>query len=149
MPDPAITDLRRDLAKARDVLEAAQTHLAAHAEANAALHCATAVMYSPLHARITAAIAGISQALARPTLSTENGRLAAVLLDLDRCAHGRHQGDVCADCNGPSRGNHHMPPGHVIGYDRHGESIVVPERKFRHSAEAWRTAVPTDAIPEA
>lgn len=124
--DPAITDLRRELGKAREVLEAAQKHLARHAEANAALHCATAVMYSPLHTRVTAAIAGVTAALSKPTLSTENDRLANVLLDLDRCMHGRH-----------------------------GESIVVPERKFRHSAEAWRTTTPTAtdagirAIPEA
>jgi hypothetical protein len=74
-------------------------------------------------------------------------RLAAVLLDLDRCPHGRHQGDTCADCRGGhSLGNFHMPVGTVVGYDRHGESIAVPERKFRHSAEAWRTAaVPADA----
>jgi len=35
-----ITDLRRELEKTRIALVAAQTHLAAHAEANAALHMA-------------------------------------------------------------------------------------------------------------
>jgi hypothetical protein len=25
--------------------------------------------------------------------------------NLDRCEHGRHEGDVCSGCNGPSKGN--------------------------------------------
>lgn len=65
MTDPTVTDLRRELAKARDALAACETHLARHAEANAALHCADRVMYSPLHARVTAAIAGADHALER------------------------------------------------------------------------------------
>jgi hypothetical protein len=60
-----IADLRRELEKARLVLIASQSHLAAHAEANAALHCATHVMYSPLHAQVTAAIGQIEHALLR------------------------------------------------------------------------------------
>lgn len=69
MPD---TDLIRELAKARDVLVATQTHLAHHAEANAALHCATTVIYSPLHARVTTAIEGIDQAVNRALTSEDN-----------------------------------------------------------------------------
>jgi hypothetical protein len=60
-----ITDLRRELEKARLALIDAQTHLASHAEMNAALHCSDRVMYSPLHAKVTSTIAGIDQALAR------------------------------------------------------------------------------------
>ena len=62
-----IVDLRRELAKARDALAAAQRYLAPHAEANAALHCASTVQYSPLHARVTSAIVGLDAALARTT----------------------------------------------------------------------------------
>ncbi|MFD9564399.1 hypothetical protein [Streptomyces sp. NPDC059994] len=65
MTDPVITDLRRELEKARLALIGAQTHLAAHAEMNAALHCSTTVMHSPLHAQVTAAIGQIEHALAR------------------------------------------------------------------------------------
>lgn len=65
MTAATIADLRRELEKARIVLIASQSHLAAHAEANAALHCATHVMYSPLHAQVTAAISQIEHALLR------------------------------------------------------------------------------------
>ncbi|WP_367138929.1 MULTISPECIES: hypothetical protein [Streptomyces] len=65
MTDPTIADLRRELEKARHTFITVQAHLAAHAEMNAALHCATTVMYSPLHAQVTATIAGLEHALAR------------------------------------------------------------------------------------
>jgi hypothetical protein len=116
--DPTVTDLRRELEKgARLALIAAQSHLAAHAEANAALHCATTVMYSPLHARVTNAIQGVEQALERtdhPNVPTRNSQSpdspwASLVADLDRCQHGRHRmGDACgpADaCTGTSAGN--------------------------------------------
>lgn len=28
-----------------------------------------------------------------------------LMWDLDRCEHGRHEGDVCSSCGGPSKGN--------------------------------------------
>ena len=65
MTDPTITDLRRELAKARDALAAAERYLARRAESMAALHCATSVLYPPLHARVASAIAGADHALAR------------------------------------------------------------------------------------
>ncbi|WP_282790865.1 hypothetical protein [Streptomyces sp. CC224B] len=77
MPDSTITDLRRELEKARLALMDAQSHLSAHAQMNAALHCATEIFYSPLHAKVTAAIAGIEHALARtdrPHLPTVDSR---------------------------------------------------------------------------
>jgi hypothetical protein len=150
MTDPTITDLRRELAKAREALAAAETHLARHAEMNAALHCAADVFYSPLHAKVAAALTGVDRALERtepgprvPTLdhTTPLGALAAVLTDLDRCPHGRHEGDACSgggDCNGASRGNPHMPTGMVIGYDRYGGPIVMPDRDSKHDPAAWR-----------
>ena len=139
-----ITDLRRELEKTRLALVAAQTHLAAHAEANAALHMATTVMYSPLHAHVTAAIAGAADALQRSDAAIGEARrteeLASVLSDLDRCAHGRHEGDTCADCGGPSKGNHHLPTGTVIGYDVHAQPIVTPGREDKHDPQAWRAS---------
>ncbi|AZM46595.1 hypothetical protein DMB38_12915 [Streptomyces sp. WAC 06738] len=65
MTNSTTTDLRRELAKAHEALAAAEIHLARHAEANAALHCASTVMYSPLHAKVQAARVGIEHALRR------------------------------------------------------------------------------------
>lgn len=68
MPSPedhTITDLRRELHKAREALSSAEAHLAKHAEMNAALHCAQRVEYSPLHTKVAAAIEDIDHALAR------------------------------------------------------------------------------------
>lgn len=148
MTDPTVTDLRRELEKARLALIDSQTHLAAHAQMNAALHCATEVFHSPLHAKVTAAIAGIEHALARtdrpiPTLNSQSsdGVWAALAADLDRCLHGRHHGDPCgpADaCTGTSTGNPHLPPGTLIGYGLRGDQIVMPDRDHKHDPAAWR-----------
>jgi len=149
MSDATITDLRRELEKAHEALEAASTHLARHAEMNAALHCAANVMYSPLHAKVTAAIAGIDHALARTQarvtemalLPRDAAKLIEVLTDLDRCQHGRHHGDPCgpADaCTGTSAGNPHLRPGAVIGYGLRGDPIVMPDRDHKHDPAAWR-----------
>lgn len=152
MTDPVVTDLRRELEKARLALIDAQSHLAAHAEMNAALHCATTVMYSPLHAKVTAAIVGIEHALARtekPVTDAlamrslaETAGLVKILTDLDRCQHGRHQGDPCGpadDCTGTSAGNPHLRSGQVIGYGLRGDQIVMPDRDHKHDPAAWRT----------
>lgn len=150
MTDPTVTDLRRELDKARLALVDARAHLGSHAEMNAALHCATSVMYSPLHAKVSAAIAGIDHALERteqsnlPTLDsrTPDGVWAALVADLDRCQHGRHQGDPCGpadDCQGTSSGNPHLRPGAVIGYGLRGDPIRMPDRDGKHDPAAWRT----------
>ncbi|MEU6012065.1 hypothetical protein [Streptomyces sp. NPDC047453] len=147
MTDPTITDLRRELEKAREALAGAEQHLARHAEMNAALHCAARVMYSPLHAKVTAAIGGIDHALARtegnrhlPTLDSQSsdGVWAALIADLDRCGHGRHEGDDCGSCGGRSRGNPNLRPGQVIGYGLRGDHIVMPYREHKHDPAAWR-----------
>ncbi len=154
--DPTVTDLRRELEKVRLALIAALKHLGAHAEMNAALHCADRVMYSPLHAKVDSAIQGIDQALTRtaqpnlPTLDhrSGDGPWAALVADLDRCQHGRHHGDPCgpADaCNGTSAGNPHLPPGVVIGYGLRGGPIVMPDRTRKHDPAAWRTTPATEA----
>jgi hypothetical protein len=156
MTDPPVTDLRRELEKARHALIDAQTHLAAHSEMNAALRCATTVMYSPLHAKVTAAIQQTEHALLRteqanvPTLDyrTPEGAFVALVADLDRCQHGRHQGDACgpADaCTGTSAGNPHLRPGAVIGYGLRGGRIVMPDRDHKHDPAAWRV---TPAVEE-
>lgn len=67
--------------------------------------------------------------------------LAAVLLDLDRCEHGRHSLDPCHSCpDGKSTGNKLMPPGRAIGHTVHGDRIWVPPADQRHDPKAWRIA---------
>ncbi|MFF4403566.1 hypothetical protein [Streptomyces sp. NPDC001404] len=152
MSSPTIADLRRELEKARNTLDSAATHLARHAEMNAALHCSPTVMYSPLHAKVTATIAGIDHALARtepdpnvPTADSHSsdGVWAALVADLDRCEHGRHQGDDCGgSCGYRSQGNPHLRPGQVIGYGLRGDHIVMPVREDKHDPAAWRQHQP-------
>jgi hypothetical protein len=71
-----------------------------------------------------------------------DGQLANILRDLDRCVHGRHQKDACFDCpNGRSAGNPWLQPGQVIGYSYTGEEIVVPDiGRGEHTGmvDAWR-----------
>lgn len=149
MTDSTVTDLRRELEKARETLAAAETHLARHAEMNAALHCSERVMYSPLHAQVVATVTGIEHALTRtdrtnsPTTNSQDsdGDWATLVSDLDRCQHGRHQGDDCgpADaCTGTSSGNPHLRPGAVIGFGLRGDQIVMPDRDHKHDPAAWR-----------
>lgn len=65
-PDPLVADLRRELGKTLVALGQCRDYLARHAEANAALHCASdRVMHSPLHAAVVHAIHGAQAALDR------------------------------------------------------------------------------------
>lgn len=155
MTAQTIADLRRELEKARITLISAQTYLAHHAEANAALHCAPSVLYSPLHAQVTASIGQIEHALARTeaayvTAASEKPWVAAqaleqlgrILLDLDRCQHGRHPADPCGDCGGMSKGNPNIKPGQVIGYTVGADQIVMPVPGLdRHDPRSWRGAL--------
>lgn len=145
MTDPTITDLRRELDKAREALTAAETHLARHAEMNAALHCADRVLYSPLHAKVINAIGQIDHALIRTEPNEDQHEnyitrlIAGVLADLDRCQHGRHTADPCGSCpQGQSAGNPHLTVGQQIGYGIHGDPIYVPHPDDRWVPEAWR-----------
>lgn len=151
MTDPTITDLRRELEKAYQVLDAAEQHLARHAEMNAALHCSERVLYSPLHAKVATAMAGIDHALnrtqpstaAQPEHTDANCPWIGILADLDRCQHGRHQGDACGpadDCTGTSAGNPRLRPGTVIGYTLRRGPIVMPDRDHKHDPAAWSAA---------
>lgn len=152
MTDPTITDLRRELEKARDALEGCLVYLEKHAEANAALHCAERVRYSPLHAKVDAAVGGIDHALARTAPDDQQREdyitrlIAGVLADLDRCRHGRHAADPCADCPGSqSAGNRLLSVGQKIGHGMRGDPIYVPAPADRWKPEAWRTA-PTGGL---
>lgn len=145
MTDPTITDLRRELEKARLALIDAQSHLAAHAQMNAALHCAAEVFHSPLHAKVTAAIQGIDHALSRtaapsdlPAHDNRNCPWLGLISDLDRCEHERHEGDSCYSCGTQSHGNPHMRTGEVIGYSLRRGPIVMPDRDHKHDPAAWR-----------
>ena len=60
-----------------------------------------------------------------------------ILTDLDRCEHGRHEGDACFGCpGGVSVGN--VKTGGVIGYSlRATHRYVMPPRGQRHKWEAY------------
>jgi len=151
MTDAAVTDLLRELSKARDALAATEIHLARHAEMNAALHCAERVMYSPLHAKVTNAIADIDHALNRTQQPSEAGGDASavnLLADLDRCEHGRHAADPCVSCpDGQSTGNIWLEPGQCIGNNRYGHGIYVPHPNDKRDPAAWRRQPGTEEQP--
>ncbi len=61
---------------------------------------------------------------------------ARIASDLDRCEHGRHEGDVCSSCRGPSVGNRLIGHG-PIGHTMNGEHIFSPARSVRHEPDEW------------
>lgn len=64
---------------------------------------------------------------------------AELVLDLDRCMHGRHAADPCFGCPGGNHGNPLIPPGTLIGSGLSGaERIVVPPNDQRYDPRAWR-----------
>ncbi|MEU6376773.1 hypothetical protein [Streptomyces sp. NPDC046909] len=65
-------------------------------------------------------------------------QLVGVLADLDRCQHGRHEGDPCGSCGGLSAGNPYVGPGRVIGHNVYGNPIVLPTRNSKTDPAAWR-----------
>jgi hypothetical protein len=73
-------------------------------------------------------------------VSERDTALAKILSDLDRCEHGRHEGDICSGtrgCNGPSRGDPIIRTGDIMGFTMYGQSIVMPPREKRYDPEAW------------
>lgn len=73
-------------------------------------------------------------------VDNERRRIALKMLsDLDRCMHGRHEGDNCFSCEGGwSKGNPNIRPGQVLGYGLSGMTqYVMPPREKRHEAENW------------
>lgn len=74
----------------------------------------------------------------QPEVAARNELLVRVLADLDRCLHGRHEGDSCFDCpGGRSAGNPLMPAGERIGTTYTGRPIVMPTRERRRDPDAW------------
>lgn len=81
---------------------------------------------------------------------TEDDSFEKMVLDLDRCPHGRHEGDACAGWRGGddlfdggcmggfSLGNPYLTAGQPIGFDISGRSYVMPPRGERHDPAAWR-----------
>lgn len=68
-------------------------------------------------------------------------QLAVLLEDLDRCEHGRHEGNDCSGCGGPSHGNPLSGgpdvPDRTLGYTLAGRLIVYPE-PYSNSPAAWQ-----------
>jgi hypothetical protein len=61
-----------------------------------------------------------------------------MVVDLDRNANGRHEGDIdSGEPGGVSLGNLRFLTGSVIGYDIGGRPYVVPPRGERHDPAAW------------
>lgn len=65
--------------------------------------------------------------------------LAGMLMDLDRCEHGRHEGDACNQCGGPSVGNRVPQDDRILGFDISGRAIFIPDR-----GEDWEYARPPE-----
>lgn len=81
----------------------------------------------------------------------------ALVFNLDRCEHGRHEGDLCSGCHGPSLGNPFMgaQDGRAafevvprqIGFTIIANPIVIPEvlnDRFGNNPSPWVSA----SIPE-
>lgn len=65
-------------------------------------------------------------------------KLAAILSDLDRCEHGRHEDEGCFGCPaGFSVGNPGMRSGQVVGYSIGGRPIRMPVPGIRSEPDAW------------
>lgn len=72
-------------------------------------------------------------------LKSRNGGWEAMMADLDRCRHGRHEIDPCAFCP-PSgnTGNPHLKEGDVIGYTVYAKPMKVPAVEDRIHPGKWR-----------
>jgi hypothetical protein len=73
----------------------------------------------------------------------DQSKLANILIDLDRCPHGRHIKDPCITCQKDThgmthnQGNPYLTPGQRIGTTLYGQPIVVPEWQSRYEPESW------------
>lgn len=77
-----------------------------------------------------------------------NWTAETLLSDLDRCAHGRHMGDVCNGCpRQVSVGNALLPPGKIIGTSLGRNFMIkVPrDRNDRQDPRAWYVPIDTPA----
>lgn len=73
---------------------------------------------------------------------TALGRWQALCMDLDRCEHGRHEGDICDGCGGPSHGNYDIDDEKAIGHDIGGNVIRVPPRGPKNDPADWIERLP-------
>lgn len=65
-------------------------------------------------------------------------RFTNICMDLDRCEHGRHEGDVCSGCGGNSHGNPWRPKaGQRLGYTIDRKEIIIPGRENKHEPAQW------------
>lgn len=62
---------------------------------------------------------------------------ARICADLDRCEHGRHQGDDCDGCRGSSGGNPLLATLQPLGYTIDALPIYMPSRHHRHDPDHW------------
>ncbi len=73
--------------------------------------------------------------------SQKETRALVLLSDMDRCEHGRHEGDDCFGCTGPSVGNKFVDKGTRIGTTLSGSPIMIPNpeetRVDRSDAFLW------------
>ncbi|WP_242890768.1 hypothetical protein [Actinomadura litoris] len=146
-------DAARDLDTIAHALKWASSHLTRLDESNASRHLAEQILHAPL----TVAVQRACQAAAKlreyltdqPPSDSELRRLARIVADLDRCPHGRHEGDTCIGWTGPdtyqggceggvSLGNPHLQTGDHLGYAYSASPYVMPERGRRHDPEAWK-----------
>lgn len=92
-------------------------------------------------------VAGVLPDPQRTETDRRTTALAKILADLDRCPHGRHEGDTCAGwrvdrpdagCEGGySLGNPMLPTGSRAGTTLYGQPIYMPPRDRRHDPQAW------------
>ncbi|WP_141575907.1 hypothetical protein [Actinomadura sp. WMMA1423] len=146
-------DATRELARITQALQWASDHLTRLDESNAARQLASVVLYTPL----TVAVQRAAQAAAKlreyltelPVDESAQRALAQIVADLDRCPHGRHEGDPCVGWTGPglytggceggiSLGNPHLKTGDHLGYTYASNPYVMPERGRRNDPEAWK-----------
>lgn len=77
-----------------------------------------------------------------------NQAFARLWSDLDRCPHGRHEGDTCGGWRGPgqydggceggqSLGNPAIQTGQLVGYTMGSMPIRMPSRLERHVPSKW------------
>lgn len=148
-------DVIRELTKIRDALASVEEHLMRKNESNAAAHMNPKVLYWPLTQAAMAAhksVLTLIEDMPPRTMIVNNENtpgyqriegLAAVLANLDRCEHGRHEYDACFDCpEGISTGNPRFGTGERIGTTVRGCPIHVPPRGFRHIPEKWHETPP-------
>lgn len=84
-------------------------------------------------------------------VSTANLWQVKLVSDLDRCPHGRHEGDTCGGWSGPgiydggcyggiSAGGPKRPTGAIVAYALDGRANwIMPARADRSKPEAWRS----------